>query len=526
MSETTWFRGDIARGIDEPQKIDKNTNVIYGFSVMTLGEAKGHGVFIDDTTFEQCVDFGNKAKMGIKSRYGHPTMSSEALGTHLGRVKNFRRDGDRVRADLNLDPSCFNTPKGDLGSYIMQLAESDPAAFGASIVFKRKYVVKRKDEDGKEVEEEIGYDEGCVEPKKGEKVFARIIKLLAVDVVDEAAANDGLFGVSDSVLPAIEMSNFLEKFLAEPDAVNRVISFLTKYQDMNNYEADEPGESGNSEPDVDVYGVEGENYEAFPLKSEHACRKVDPAECKDGTFRRVRRRSKSAKKSYDVLMAKLKTNNKMVEQSFRYPTIEWTEEEAEKHCKSHKGLLFEPARKEENNKVADNTDNKSDTFGEGSNETVNKEVKGMSEEVKTDRTEELEALKAEMADKDKALAEKEESIARYVEKMDVIEKEKRELGVKSWIESKKVEGKVLPKFEEKLTAIMLSANDETLTSLKELVDEFPEMVDYSEQAEGGSDIDVPGANSDEKVFKLAEEIQAKEGGLFSNALAKASEQLA
>jgi hypothetical protein len=55
---------------------------------------------------------------------------------------------------------------------------------------------------------------------------------MSVDIVDDPAANNGLFGMpffSESVRPSAEMTAFLDRFLNQPEAVERVISFLDRY---------------------------------------------------------------------------------------------------------------------------------------------------------------------------------------------------------------------------------------------------------------------------------------------------------
>jgi hypothetical protein len=55
---------------------------------------------------------------------------------------------------------------------------------------------------------------------------------MSVDVVDDPAANDGLFGsqfFSDGVKPSAEITAFLDKFLNQPEAVEKVIAFLERY---------------------------------------------------------------------------------------------------------------------------------------------------------------------------------------------------------------------------------------------------------------------------------------------------------
>jgi len=209
------FRTDIARSGNVG--IDKDKAVIKGFAVVTKGITKDARGEFDDASLDTIVELGNKSKNGIKSRFGHPNMSSTALGTFLGRVRNFSRDGDIVRGDLHIDKTAFETPDGDLAGYVLNLAESDPEMFGASMVIYW-------DEEKRE-----GMDaQGNELPP-----FIRVSKLLSVDVVDDPAANDGFFGMpffSESVRPSAEITAFLDKFLNNPDAVEKTIGFLNRYR--------------------------------------------------------------------------------------------------------------------------------------------------------------------------------------------------------------------------------------------------------------------------------------------------------
>lgn len=209
------FRADVARSGNV--KIDRDSAVINGFAVVTKGVTKDSRGEFDDISLDSVVELGNKLKTGVKSRFGHPNMSSTALGTFLGRVRNFRRDRDIVRADLHIDKTAFETPDGDLAGYVLNLAESDPEMFGASMVIYW-------DEEKRE-----GLDANGNELPP----FIRVTNLFSVDVVDDPAANNGLFGMpffSESVRPSAEMTAFLDKFLNNPDAVEKTIGFLNRYR--------------------------------------------------------------------------------------------------------------------------------------------------------------------------------------------------------------------------------------------------------------------------------------------------------
>ena len=213
-NKDTYFRADIARG--GGVRVNRKEEVIEGFAVVTKGITHDERGEFDDIALDSVVELGNKVKAGVKSRFGHPNMSSTALGTFLGRARNFRRDGDIVRADLHIDKTAHETPDGDLAGYVMNLAESDPQAFGSSMVI-------HWDEEFREEKTKAGED---LPP------YIRVKKLMSVDIVDDPAANNGLFGMpffSESVRPSAEMTAFLDRFLNQPEAVERVIVFLDRY---------------------------------------------------------------------------------------------------------------------------------------------------------------------------------------------------------------------------------------------------------------------------------------------------------
>jgi len=223
MSEK-FLRSGISRGLSENGKVDREKNVIFGYAVMTKGFVKDmRGWEIDDDTLDQIVQAGNSLKMGVKARFGHPNMSSTAFGTLLGRSKNFRKEGNIVRADLHLSETAFNTPSGDLGTYVLDMAENEPDMFGSSVVLTDFSFEYRLEKDGTRKKDKQGND---LPP------LLRVKKISASDIVDEPAANNGMFAkqfFSESVMPSAEMTEFLDKFLSSEDAVQNVISFLTRY---------------------------------------------------------------------------------------------------------------------------------------------------------------------------------------------------------------------------------------------------------------------------------------------------------
>lgn len=203
-------RGLSARGDAAPVEREGGkfgAGLIRGASIVTTGEALGHGFWIDSTMLQQVADAINASgDGGLKSRFTHPSMSGDGLGSMLGRAIGPAevRDG-KVIADLHMLSSAHNTPRGDLAGYVMDLAEEAPEGFGTSIVFKHDTLAEREHFDANMGDVVTGYD--AKGKPKTVKAFrspdpnnanhyphARLKTLRAVDAVDSPAANpDGLF---------------------------------------------------------------------------------------------------------------------------------------------------------------------------------------------------------------------------------------------------------------------------------------------------------------------------------------------
>jgi len=234
--------------------IDHEKGTIEGISVTTEGEAKGHRVWLDESFVDEVVKQGNEKKNGLKARFGHPNMCSTSLGTFLGRITNFRKETTvrdngqkayRAVADLSLSDSAKESPNGDLYAYVLGLADKEADMFGTSIVFTpgksyRKTQSGRKvtrqyqtSDDGSILYDENGQPEflGWVDENGKavdtaadpvvERDYASCEKLRACDVVDDPAANDGLFSQFGQETVAGQITEFLDLHPQVWDAVEK-----------------------------------------------------------------------------------------------------------------------------------------------------------------------------------------------------------------------------------------------------------------------------------------------------------------
>jgi len=105
----------------------------------------------------------------------------------------------------------------------------------------------------------------------------------------------------------------------------------TELEELANDQLPDPEDAGT------LYRIAGR-----PFANEHACRLRDPGDFEDGSFRRTQRESDG--KRYSIIMGKLKGEDTLTEQSYRYPKDDWTVSEARAHCRDHDGIEFEPAK--------------------------------------------------------------------------------------------------------------------------------------------------------------------------------------
>lgn len=177
--------------------VDRENRIINGFIVAEAGpfRSQGRGEF-DSRSLSSILALMRAEPQGLKSRFTHPSLSSDGLGHYLGRARNPRietvtragKQVELVRADLHLSETAFDdNPNGNLGNYVLSLAEDDPDAMGASLVVKadeeyRLDAKKRRmlDDNGNEL-----------------PPLWRPTELHAIDIVDTGDATRAFLGMED-----------------------------------------------------------------------------------------------------------------------------------------------------------------------------------------------------------------------------------------------------------------------------------------------------------------------------------------
>jgi hypothetical protein len=154
------------------QKIDAEAGVISGCSVITVGECAGKhkGSWVDQKTLTQLLSLASGFKDGVKVKLSESREHDGSAGQIIGSLKNFRIDGDNLRADLHLLKSDSNFGK------LIEMSAKMPEAFGLSVVVPNNYETQ------------------------GKKKLLRPTDIFSIDIVESPAANPtGLFSAKKSM---------------------------------------------------------------------------------------------------------------------------------------------------------------------------------------------------------------------------------------------------------------------------------------------------------------------------------------
>ena len=139
-----------------------------GVSILEVGEAKGHDLFVDKVSLQTALKLMTEARNGIKVKINH----GSGLESVVAFARNPRIEGEKLVADLRL---LRNSPHYGL---IKEMASEAPDQFGVSLAF----VNESETINGKD--------------------YIRPQSIASADLVSSPAATNGLFE---------EMVKFMEK---------------------------------------------------------------------------------------------------------------------------------------------------------------------------------------------------------------------------------------------------------------------------------------------------------------------------
>jgi hypothetical protein len=195
------------------------SDIIEGVSVISVGEAKGHGLFVDAQTLREVKACAETYAGGVKVNLDH----GAGIRDIVGFCDNFRIIGEKLVADLNL------LQNAERREYVLEIAEKLPDTFGISIAFS-----------------------GPVREIDGKR-FASCEELYSADLVQTPAANPtGLFSfeakaVDKNLTNMEDEKNQAEEIVKEDeidisDILSRLSALETAFGDYKNKMEEMPEE--------------------------------------------------------------------------------------------------------------------------------------------------------------------------------------------------------------------------------------------------------------------------------------------
>lgn len=263
------------QGIDE-SKVDRDAGTMMGVSLISVGPALGHGLFVDGKSLETIEDEleGQKLPAYITHR---GALFEDRLTREVGIFSNFRIEGDRLLGDFQAFDS-FREDDARKFNRLFEMAQKMPERFGLSIVFSATTAWATPDGD-------IDLSE---QPEAAlfEYPSIRVEEVSSADFVDSPAANQrGLFSKIDKLtnnkMTKAELTEKNAELAAEAEELKAKLAEVESKFAEEEMAEDEPiAESGDEESTDEVEPEVNLSEENEMLKEENAALKAELEELK------------------------------------------------------------------------------------------------------------------------------------------------------------------------------------------------------------------------------------------------------
>lgn len=185
------MRNQVIRFKAKPESVDMENRVLKNVILAKVGEAKGHGISIEQKFIDDMVAL---AANGVRSNFGH---NYNNMGLQLGRVQGVKTSGDMAIGDLHIYANADNSPRvPQMGTWVMNQAKEDAESLMLSISFKPSHYYQIDDE-GKEIQLQEDWYGDAKRKFDDRPIYVAIAQLYSVDVVDSGALTDKMFNEGD-----------------------------------------------------------------------------------------------------------------------------------------------------------------------------------------------------------------------------------------------------------------------------------------------------------------------------------------
>ena len=164
--------------------VNQKTGQMSDVSLIQVGEAKGHGMWIDQESLETALEILEGSTLPAYVTH-NGAMESDRLLSEVGVFSGFYLEGGKVKAEQFKALDSFMADESERYRRLFDLAEAMPDAFGLSLVFEADLVWVQ--DDG----QEASIEEGSPENSLRDLPSVRFKSIKSADFVDAPAANEG-----------------------------------------------------------------------------------------------------------------------------------------------------------------------------------------------------------------------------------------------------------------------------------------------------------------------------------------------
>ena len=272
--------------------VDVVAGTIEGVSLIQLGEAKGHGIYVDGLSLASALEVLGSANLPAFITH-RGALDDDRMLKQVGYFSGFYIDQGKLKAESFQSLESFRDDQTESFNRLFDLAREMPDAFGLSLVFEAELVWVLKNG------EEISVAEAETKPKAAKRDLpsVRFNSISSADFVDEPAANeDGLFSKKQNPVKIMD-----EEIKTEEDEKAVAFEEPEKIEDpdeeseeqdetQEQAEGEEPEEASDEESDE-----EPEGDELSALREELAALKAELAELKDQLSEKTEEAAKLSK---------------------------------------------------------------------------------------------------------------------------------------------------------------------------------------------------------------------------------------
>lgn len=274
------FRVGFFKGGKKTRKgyaVDVVTGTIEGVSLIQLGEAKGHGIYVDGISLGTALEVLGSANLPAFITHSG-ALNEDRMLKQVGYFNGFYIDQGKLKAENFQSLESFRDDQTESFNRLFDLAREMPDAFGLSLVFEADLVWTLK--NGEEIS--VADSEGKPKGASRDIPSVRFNSISSADFVDEPAANeDGLFSKKRNPPKIMDEETKTEELEKEDE---KVVALAEPEEIKEEEEEDEAVEESQEEPEAEAKETEDEaedGDELAALKQEVDALKAELAQLQE-----------------------------------------------------------------------------------------------------------------------------------------------------------------------------------------------------------------------------------------------------